>query len=312
MDLSVIVCTYNRATSLGHTLRALDGQVTPPDLTWELLVVDNNSWDGTRDVLGAFRAATRLRVRYIFEPRQGLSHARNAGVARAEGAIVAFTDDDAQPERDWVAGVRAVLTETGADVVGGRILPVWERPRPAWLESRPHLRGPFAIMEHPTPGPIVEARGNPNVWGANMAFRREVFTRVGSFDPGLGVTGQKLYRGEEVDLVQRALGAGRQVVYEPRLVVWHRIPASRMRRRYVARFYFEQAEGDALAQGAPTGRQVLGVPLYMYRAAIDRMARWLWAAVRRRSDALDRWLRACEAVGGVWGLWKRRFRGRTL
>jgi glucosyl-dolichyl phosphate glucuronosyltransferase len=311
MDVSVVVCTYNRAASLGHTLAALDAQVTPPDLTWELLVVDNNSSDRTRDAVDAFAAAARFRVRYLFERRQGLSHARNAGVAQAQGTVVAFTDDDVHPDRDWVAGVHAVLRDTGADIVGGRILPRWERSRPAWLESRPHLRVPFAIMDHPVGAPLVEARGNPNVWGANMAFRREVFTRVGLFDPGLGVTGQKLYRGEELDLVRRALRAGCRAVYEPSLVVWHRIPPSRMRRRYVARFYFEQAEGDALAQGAPRGRPLLGVPLYMYRSAAERMGKWLWAALRRRPDAFDCWLRGCEAVGSVWGLWKRRLRRGT-
>jgi hypothetical protein len=215
--------------------------------------------------------------------------------------------------------VRAVLTDTGADIVGGRILPLWEHPRPPWLASRPYLRGPFAIMEHPVGGPVLEARGNPNVWGANMAFRRKVFTLAGTFDPGLGVTGQKLYRGEELDLVSRALRAGCRAVYEPRLVVWHRIPASRMRRRLstesalelIERFYFEQAEGEALALGAPMGRQLFGVPLYMYRGAAERMGGWLWAAVRRRPDALDRWLKGCEAVGSVWGMWKRRFRSRS-
>jgi len=311
MDVSVIVCTYNRAVSLGDTLQALEAQVTPPDLAWELLVVDNNSSDGTRDVVAAFARATRLRVRYLFEPRQGLSHARNAGVAQAHGAIVAFTDDDVQPEPDWVAGVRAVLIDTGADIVGGRILPLWAHPRPPWLASRPYLRGPFAIMEHPVGGPVMEARGNPNVWGANMAFRREVFGLSGTFDPELGVTGQKLYRGEEVDLVRRALRAGCRAVYEPRLVVWHRIPASRMRRRYIARFYFEQAEGEALALGAPGGRQLLGIPLYIYRGAAERMGGWLWAAVRRRPDAFDRWLRGCEAVGSLWGMCKRHFRRPT-
>ncbi len=311
MDVSVVVCTYNRAASLGLTLKALEEQVVPPALAWELVVVDNNSTDTTREVVGAFATTARIRVRYLFEPRQGLSHARNAGVGQAGGAIVAFTDDDVRPEPDWVAGVRAIVDETGADIVGGRILPQWEHRPPPWLAARPAIRGPFAIMDQPLGGPLLEARGKPNVWGANMAFRREVFARAGLFDPGLGVTGQKLYRGEEVDLVRRALDAGCRVVYDPRLVVWHRIPAGRMRRRHVARFYFEQAEGDALAQAPPRGRQLLGVPLFMYRQVAQRMAGCLWAGIRGRPDTLDRWFRGCEAAGGVWGSWKRRFGARS-
>jgi glycosyltransferase involved in cell wall biosynthesis len=311
MDVSVVVCTYNRAPSLGLTLRALDVQVTPPDLTWELVVVDNNSADATRSVVDAFTATARIQVRYLFEPQQGLSHARNAGIAHARGGIVAFTDDDVRPEPDWVAGVNAALRETGADIVGGRILPAWDHPPPAWLEARPFLRGPLAIMEHPMLGPVVEAGRIPNVWGANMAFRREVFERAGLFDPRRGVTGRKLYRGEEVELLRRALAAGYRAVYDPRVVVWHRIAAGRMRRRYVSRLYFERAEGDVLAQAAPQGRLLLGVPPFVYRRTAHRLGGWLWAAARRCPDTFDRWLESCEAVGSVWGLWKRRFRARS-
>src|SRR4030095_5906640 len=233
MDVSVVVCTYNRAPSLGLTLRSLDVQVTPPDLTWELVVVDNNSAAATRSVVDAFAAAARVRVRYLFESRQGLSHARNTGIAHARGAIVAFTDDDVRPGPDWVAGVTTALRETGADIIGGRILPAWDHPPPPWLISRPFLRGPLAIMEHPMPGAVMEATGIPNVWGANMAFRREVFDRAGLFDPRLGVAGRKLYRGEEVELVRRALAAGCRAAYDPRVVVWHRIAAGRISRRYI-------------------------------------------------------------------------------
>ena len=253
MDVSVVVCTYNRAPSLGLTLRSLDVQVTPPDLTWEVVVVDNNSADATRTVVDAFAATARIRVRYLFEPRQGLSHARNTGIAHARGAILAFTDDDVRPGPDWVAGLTRALRETGADIVGGRILPAWDHPPPPWLVARPFLRGPLAIMEHAVPGPVVEATGIPNVWGANMAFRREVFDRVGLFDPRRGVTGRKLYRGEEVELVRRALAAGCRAVYDPRVVVWHRIAAGRMRRRYISRLYFELGRGQRARSGSAPG-----------------------------------------------------------
>ncbi len=307
MDLSVIVCTYNRAASLELTLRALVEQVTPPDLTWELLVVDNNSGDATRDVVGAITTTAAIPVRYLFEGQQGLSHARNAGITSSTGALLAFTDDDVRPDPDWVAGVPRLMRESGADVLGGRILPLWERTPPPWLTARPWLRGPFTIMDHPQPGLVVEARGIPNVWGANMAFRREVFTRVGLFDPRLGLTGKKLYRGEEVELVRRALAAGCRVAYDPRLVVWHRIPAARMRRRFISRLYFEQAEGEGLSQTSPPGRRVLGAPRYLYRQVAGRASGWLWAAARGRPDALDRWLVSCELAGALWGQWKRYF-----
>ena len=309
MDLSVIVCTYDRAASLELTLQALGAQLIPPDLTWELVVVDNNSGDATRDVVRAFAAAAAMPVRYLFEGRQGLSHARNAGITGSRGPFVAFTDDDVRPDPDWVAGAAAVMRESGADILGGRILPQWERTPPPWLAARPWLRGPFTIMDHPRPCVVFEARGIPNVWGANMVFRREVFARVGRFDPDLGLSGKKLYRGEEIELVRRALAAGCRVVYDPRLVVWHRIPAARMRRRFISRLYFEQAEGEGLSQAPPPGRRLLGAPRHLYRQVAGRASGWLWAAARGRPDTLDRWLASCELAGTLWGQWKRYFRG---
>lgn len=310
MDLSVILCTYNRVGSLRITLRALDEQVVPVGLKWEVVVVDNNSVDATRAGVEAFAAAARIDVRYVFEARQGLSHARNAGIARAAGSIIAFTDDDVSPAPDWVASVAAAMHETGADIVGGRILPRWEHPPPSWLTGRPSLHGAYAIMEHAEPGPVVASRNVPRVWGANMAFRRGVFASTGVFDTARGVTGGKLYGGEEWELVKRALAGGRRAFYDPRVVVWHRIAVHRMRRRYVSRHYFERAEGEGLAQAPPAGRQLLGVPLFMYGQTAARIGGWLWAAARRRPDALDRWLASCAMVGGVWGRWKRRIRTR--
>jgi glucosyl-dolichyl phosphate glucuronosyltransferase len=308
MEVSVILCTYSRARALGVTLRALDEQVVPTGLKWELLVIDNKSPDGTRAVVEAFAASARIEVRYFFEARQGLSHARNAGIARAGGAIIAFTDDDVSPAPDWVANVTAVMRETDADIVSGRILPQWEHPPPPWLVGRPFLHGAYAIMEHAEPGEVVAFRKLPRVWGANMAFRRGVFATAGVFDADRGVRGGKLYGGEEWELVKRALAGGRRAFYDPRLVVWHRIPAHRMRRRYVSRHYFERAEGEALAQALPAGRQLLGAPLFMYGQAAARIGGWLWAAARRRPDSFDRWLASCEVMGGLWGRWKRRAR----
>jgi len=307
MDVSIVVCTYNRAASLRLTLDALDAQVIPRGLEWELLVIDNNSTDATRSVVDAFTAATRIRVRPLFVARQGLSHARNEGLAHSRGGIVAFTDDDVHPPPGWVAGIAAAMGEAGADILGGRILPAWGQPPPHWLKNRASLRGPLAIMEHETPALIVKPNAMPTVWGANMAFRREVFDKVGLFDTRRGVVGTKLYRGEEIDLVGRALAVGYRAVYDPRVVVWHRIGADRMRVGYFSRLYFQRAEGNALVKGPPPGRVLLGVPLYGYRSTASGVWRLFGAAVRRRPDTLDRWLACCEAVGRVWGFWKRYF-----
>jgi glycosyltransferase involved in cell wall biosynthesis len=290
MHLSVVVCTYNRAASLRRTLDALDAQVTPPPLAWEVVIVDNNSTDATRAEVERFAGRARMPVRSVFVARQGLSHARNAGLAEVRGAIVAFTDDDVDPLRDWVAHVAGVMDEARADVLGGRIVPAWIESPPRWLADRPNLLAELAILDHPTPTTVEAVGATPNVWGANMAFRRGVFEGLGGFDTRRGIVGHKLYRGEESELVGRALAAGFRVVYDPRPVVRHRIGRDRTRLAYLSRLYLERAEGDGLL------RPRLG-PRTLWRA--------LGAPARPRADPLAQWFRCCEAVGVVSAAFKR-------
>lgn len=306
-DASIVVCTYNRATSLRLTLDALDAQLTPADFEWELVVVDNNSTDATPAVVDDFAATARVRVRTIFVAEQGLSHARNAGVAHSEGHIVGFTDDDVHPAPDWVARIAAVMHERGADIIGGRILAAWRQSPPPWLEHRSSLHGALAIMEHMTPVHVLNPHATPGIWGANMAFRREVFDKVGLFDTRRGLVGTTLHRGEEIDLVTRALAAGYRAVYDPSVVVSHRIGADRMRVGYLSRLYFQRSEGEALVQTAVRGRALFDVALARHGSLARRLWSWGVAVVLRRPDTIERWLECCDAAGFVWGIGKRRF-----
>jgi glycosyltransferase involved in cell wall biosynthesis len=306
LDVSVVVCTYNRAPSLRVTLAALDGQAIPGGLRWELIVVDNGSTDETARVVQTFAASARVPVRYHREEQPGLSHARNAALALARGRVVAFTDDDVRPDPTWVATVQAVTEETGADVLGGRILPEWEAPPPAWLARRPRLWAYLTVLDHDAPAVLAGVHGIPTVWGANMTVRRDVLAALGGFDPRRGVIGTTLHGGEDLDVVARALAAGYRAVYDPRVVVAHRLGAERMRRRYLSRLCFQRAEGRALVEGPPGGRRLFGAPLFAYRTAAVLLGRWLAAAALRRPDALEQWLECCKAAGRLRGLWKRR------
>src|SRR5262249_41643951 len=159
------------------------------------------------------------------------------------------------------------------------IVPVWSRPPPRWLARRSYLHHALAIMDHPTPAEVLTSNDMPMIWGANMAVRRDVFATIGPFDLRRGIIGTKLHRGEESDLVNRALAAGFRALYDPRVLVRHRIGAERMRVGYFSRLRFDQAEGDALL------REGLG---------IGRSWRSLAAGARRQPDALRVWLVCCE------------------
>src|SRR5262249_39831024 len=123
IQVSVVIGTFNRADLLGGTLRALVAQEGVESLRWEIVVVDNNSRDATPQVVAEVSTMTAIPVRYVFEPLQGLSRARNRGVLAARGAIIAFTDDDVIPAPDWIVQIGAAMDRWNAHGVGGRILP---------------------------------------------------------------------------------------------------------------------------------------------------------------------------------------------
>jgi glycosyltransferase involved in cell wall biosynthesis len=317
VDVTTLIATYNRARLLRDTLSALGAQQVPSTLVWEILVVDNNSRDQTRQVVDTFAATTAVPVRYVFEPRQGLSAARNRGIQEARGSIIAFTDDDVLPAPDWVTAVLNAFTKWNADAVGGRILPRRETSPPPWLARDPYLLALLALMDLPDGGllalplnKVPQVDKVPQVWGANMAFRRKVFEQVGGFDIERCMVGNKLIRGDEVELMTRALERGLRIAYDPSLTVFHRIGRDRVRRGYFCKMAFDDAQHRARFLPAPVGRTFRGAPLWMYRAVVAEFWTCLGYYLARRSDAFSRWLDWFSLLGRLSG-YRRRFRSRT-
>jgi glycosyltransferase involved in cell wall biosynthesis len=307
VNLSVVLCTYNRAAELEQSLAALAAQQVPTDVDWELVLINNNSTDDTEAVCRRFSAMAPTRVTYLFEAQQGLSKARNTGVAAARGEIVAFTDDDVSPAPDWVRRIVRILKDPALDGVGGRILPIWSTPPPPWLDA--HLRARLAILESTERRIVtVDDRHRPTgipIYGANMAFRRELFGEIGGFVTTLSASGTKLYRGGDVNLVRRAIEAGKTILYDPGLVVFHRIPPSRMRRGYFRRWAFDNGEGYATTSAGVIGRHLLGIPLYHFRTIGREIRRWLAALAQRHPEAFCRQLDVLDELGAAWAYFKK-------
>ncbi|HET9644527.1 MAG TPA: glycosyltransferase [Burkholderiaceae bacterium] len=303
MDLTIIVCTYNRAPSLRDTLEALRRLESPPGCEWEVIVVDNNSRDETRAVVEEL-ATTWPRLRYAFERAQGLSHARNHGIAAARGEVILFTDDDVLPESDWLRVTLEGLERHGADACGGYIAPIWERPPPSWLTER--FFGFLALRtDRSDDFPIVDSDHVP--FGANMAFRRRVFERVGVFDTKRGRNGKVLAGGEDIEFFERLMAAGMKAWFLGRSRVHHKVEAYRLRKGYFLRWRFHASRNIAMHSEPPGSRRLFNIPFYMYPQFFRSLACSLHARLfMDEGEALHRDMLVCHFLGTFQGLWTQR------
>ncbi len=234
--ISAVVCTYNRKDLLQDVLESLVDQDLPRT-KYEVVVVDNNSSDGTREAVERrFGAVENLRI--VDEPEQGLAYARNAGVQACESPIAAFTDDDALVPKNWLRRIVQWFDELApmTAVVGGDVEPLFDGERPAWLSDA--LLGPLSAGLSWPGGPRY-LEGREWLCEVNSAYRIAPLLRHGGFPSELGRVGQNLMSCENaVNEVMRH--AGHLFYFDPHLVVQHRIPRSRMTRAWFRRRMFWQ------------------------------------------------------------------------
>lgn len=249
--VSVVICTHNRATWLERALASVVEQLpevpseAPAEAPAEVIVVDNRSTDSTPEV--AARYAGDPRVRYVFEDRLGLCHARNSGWQRARGRYIAYLDDDAVVEPGWLAAIPAAFARCPqAGVVGGRVTPIWGAARPAWLSDDVSLS--LTIADWAPEPKVIEDLRREWLVGANFAVPAAVLAEVGGFRTELGRVGRRLLSGEEMYLQRQVVRRGYVCLYEPAMAVRHLVPASRLDKRWFRRRYYWQGVSDALME----------------------------------------------------------------
>ena len=250
--ITVCICTYNRAERLAAALESLTSLQDPGGLRWELLLIDNNSSDDTRSVAESF--SNRLPLRYVFEVRQGLSHARNRAIEECRSEVLLFTDDDVIVDQGWLREYgEAVRTFSDADYFGGRILPLWPSGRPRWLrqEPMPLLAGLFVWYD--LGDQTREFRkGELLPYGASFALRRRLFERLEPFRGDLGVSGTAIGRGEEAEYLSRAALQGSRGIYVGKAVCLHWVDPGRLRLGYMYRYGVQKGVEEVVRNGAET------------------------------------------------------------
>lgn len=231
---------------------------------WECIVVDNNSKDDTRQRVEAFAAEhPQLNIVYHLEQNQGLSYARNAGIAKAQGDIIAFVDDDERIVPEFVeAYVELFDSKADAMSAGGKIVAEYPTGRPEWMSH--YTEQPIANpMDFGSEVKLFPKRRIPG--GGNMAMRRSVFEEVGVFNPNLGRTGGRLIGGEESDLFERMAERGMACYYVPRAVMYHIIPESKLQPDYFERLSYNTGISQRL-RAEMRGRKV--------RLYVMEVAKW--------------------------------------
>jgi len=289
--LSVCVCTHDRPGYLAGCLEALRDQTVSPEL-FEVLVVDSASSAGpAADAAHLTAAVPNGRLLRIEQP--GLSIARNAGARAARSEYICYIDDDALAEPDLVAAALIAFSSThpAPALIGGRAVPVWEAPLPPWWPAS--LRGVLSIVETEGSGEYRSAALPPGLepCGAIVMVHVPTLLAAGGFDPASGRVGSLLLSDEEVQLAWRLQAAGHSARYDSRLMVRHKIQASRLSPGWLLnRLYWQGVS-------AVRTRRLLGHPGAVWRELPRRLV------VAALCSPLAFWpRRSVRLIGARWRL----------
>ena len=266
---TLAICTYNRSSLLDLALGSL-AACDSPSSAWELLLIDNNSHDATRTVAESYKG--RLPLRYIFEPQQGLSAARNRGLHECRAEVLLFTDDDLRFDQNWLVDYeRAFAQQRGAGWFGGRIRPLWQDRPPRWLrdENLALISGLLVHYDLGNDNRLYQPN-DPTPFGASFAIRRHAFELVGKFRIDLGVQGDVPGRGEEADYFERLTLAGINGYYVGTSSAWHWQNPARFHWSYLYRYGVQK--GIAIVR--MNGSDVTLIGSYLYELEFGLKGAW--------------------------------------
>lgn len=302
--LDIVVPTYNRKEYLEKTINSIFQATQPDSLDVTLIIVDNNCSDGTEEFVRGIKAAGRINLLYVKEPKQGLSNARNCGIASGKGELIGFIDDDEQIHISWLAVVEREFRDPSVQFIGGTCAPVWGAPAPKWLpHDRPAIIGivcpqAYCDFNEEYPGMLM---------GGNAVIMRTVFDQVGRYSPELGRTNIGLLSDEDADLYRRILihkNIGRCV---PDLIIHHFIPAQRLTKRYHRSWSFWHAvsQGVSHRNSPHKTAHLAGVPRYLWGDAVRAIfaipVNWLF---KHRAEAFRRELCVWDLAGYLYGSYR--------
>lgn len=238
--ISAVVCSHNRIALTVKAIESLINQTFDKAL-YEIIAIDNASTDKTADVLKE-KFSKVSNFRYVYEPKVGISEARNRGLSEVKSKYIAYIDDDSVASSDWLSRI-VNLFEDNENIacVGGKIDLDWKTPPPSWLS--PILFSLITYLDLKK----THFLKRPALGAANIAFRRSVFDLIGEFPSSLGRRGQGQLAGEETAIQQKILNAGYKILYNQHLCVTHYVHEGRLLKKTIlARAYLQGVSNSIL------------------------------------------------------------------
>jgi glycosyltransferase involved in cell wall biosynthesis len=259
MLVSVIIPTRNRADLLPDLLGSLREQ-NGIDFDWEIVLVDNGSSDNTEKVWSHYATSFPVPLRYVSESVPGLHRGRNRGAKEAQGKILAYLDDDMVVGTDWLHQGCGPIRRSEADVVIGKILPLWQGELPAWTHEvyDGKVSGYWGLLDL---GDERKTIGSELAAGGNCFINKELVTALRGFHPD-GMPDHLIrYRGDgETGFFRRAQDLGHIFMYEPKAVVHHKITEQKLAFEYILNRAFRQGISDSFSTIRKNGK--MGTPIH--------------------------------------------------
>ena len=224
-DISIIVCTYNRSNLLRRAVKSLTEQ-TLAKSRYEIIVVDNNSSDDTKEVVALLQKQhSKVNIKFINEANQGHNYVRNAGIRNSRGKFIAFLDDDAYADKNWLVTILDCFNRVKPKplVVGGLVKPFYLTPKLSWFNDKYEMRSWGEKERFLVKGESFS--------GSNMIFRKEIIAKYGGFDSKAGMKGNYMHLGDETGLFEnlwKGYGNKNFMFYSPKIIVYHAVFANKM------------------------------------------------------------------------------------
>lgn len=308
--LTFALCSYNRAERLEKLIPVMKEQACP--IPFEILIIDNNSTDNTREVVGKIASQDGPVVRYAFEKQQGIPYARNRAIEESiDSDYMVFIDDDEIPVSGLLEGAVDALQNESAQCAGGKVTVLFDHvKRPKWLGDE--LLGFLAEIDHGDTAFWIKDTSTP-IWTANVAYDMRIFREHSDlrFDLRYNRQGNQVGGGSDAMMFREMLQRGIRLRYRPDMVVNHYVDDWRLKRIYFLKLHFVAGRKQGQYKTGVYDKQILGIPRFMFRNAVVEWVKTMQFWLQNKPGTVRQAMNGAYALGLIRGCYLRYRHGNN-